>query len=371
MNLSKFMVLIILGMVVGGIVYPYPPSLSQASTTMQAVVTYRLTEAFYENQQTYYYTFNNGTPVLDDGAEVAIGLQYHLVDAEGEPIEGQYDILTANAYEEGYSDLREIIEVTVPDDYTANSITNHTDLLVEDWPQNPTGRTHNSPIARSNSQLQGRDHDPITLWLNDEEISAYDFGEMTHKTAPIYVLIEGFDPDGNPVRINHVPLVDVVHTDEGYSDFWQVTFVTVPNDTPPNHFRKVSDLVEADFEFTPTANVVNCPAIRLEQIYVAYYDDVAYNITYIPQDDTADFPEDLPFMYVPVAEDETNRELASILTVGEHDEVYTGYCQVAHVTGLTDEITNEANLLVLDDIEISPPDSVATCAYLSPYLAAE
>ena len=370
MIFSKLRTLLIFGLVVGAIIQPYRPSTSQAST-IQTVVTYRLTEAFYKNQQVYYYTFNNGTPVLDDGAEVAVGVQYHLVDATGQSIEGQADILTANVYEADYSDLREIIEVTVPDDYMPNSITNHTDLLAEDWPQIATGLTHNSPIVRANSQLQARDHQPITLWLNDEEISAYDFGEMTNQTAPIYVLIEGFDPEGNPVRINHVALIDVMHDDEGYSDFWQVVFVTVPNDTPPNSFRTVSDLMAADFEMTVSANVVNCPAIRLESIQVAYYDDVAYNIAYVLQAESADPPADLALIYVPVDDAETNDGLPFVLTVGEHDETYTGYCQVAQVTGLANEVTNEADLLALENIEIVPQDSVATCAFLSPYVAAE
>lgn len=265
-----------------------PRTISTANPAMQATLTYRLTEAFYENQQVYYYTFNNGTPVLDDGAEVEASVQYRLVNADSQAIEGQPDIITANIWEEGYSDLREIIEVTVPGDYEANSITNHTDLLAQDWEQNPTGVMRNIPLVRANSHLQGRDHNPIKVFLNDEEVEAYDFGTMTNKTAPIYVLIEGFDPDGNPVRVDHIALIDVMHADEGYSDFWQVVFVTVPADTAPNSFRKVADLVEAGFELDMSANVVNCPAIGLDEMQVAYYDDIAYNITFIPLDFTAE-----------------------------------------------------------------------------------
>lgn len=349
-----------------------PRTISTANPSMQATLTYRLTEAFYENQQVYYYTFNNGTPVLDDGAEVEVGMQYRLVNAEGQPLEGQADIITANIWEEGYSDLREIVEVTVPDDYEVNSITNHSDLLAEDWAQNPTGVLRNIPLVRANSHLQGRDHDPIPVWLNDEELAAYDFGTMTNKTAPIYVLIEGFDPDGNPVRIDHIALIDVMHKDAGYSDFWQVTFVTVPADTTPNSFRKVTDLVEAGFEMEASTTVVNCPAIGLDEMQIAYYDDIAYNITFIPLDFTAELPADLPFIYTYVLEDGIpDLEAPLVLGIAEDDDAYTGYCEVAQVRLADNLVTNTADLLTDDNAEITAQGFGATCAYLSPFLPVE
>lgn len=365
MTQSRLILILLVSFIIS--LMPARQDVPTSQATMQAVVTYRLTEAFYENRQIYYYTFNNGTPVLDDGAAVAVGVQYRLVDEDSVPIEGQFDILGATIGDKDYSDLREIVAVTVPADYKANSITNIDDLLAEDWPENPTGIYHNIPLVRPNSQLQARDNHPIAVWFDDEELSAYDFGEMTDQSAPIYVLVEGFDPDGNPVRINHPALVDVMHDDEGYSDFWQVIFVTVPNDTAPNAFRNVQALLDAEFPMTVTSNVVNCPAIRLETIEVAYYEDEAYNIAYIGASETLDLPSNLPLIYRPV--DESGDAYPFVMTVSEYDENYSGYCQNNDVIGAPVGRTNAEDLLnEAGDIEISPDRNTTTCAYLSLYI---
>ncbi len=364
MTRSRLMLLLILSLVVS--LMPGSSQVPTSQANMQAIVTYRLVEAFYQDRQVYYYTFNNGSPVVDDGAAVGVGVQYRLVDVDGEPIEGQYDILSANIGDEGYSDLREIVEVSVPEDYEANSITNAADLLAEDWPQNATGINRNIPVVRLHSQLQARDHQPMSVWFDDEELSAYDFGEMTEKSAPIYILIEGFDPDGNPVRINHPALVDVMHDDEGYSDFWQVVFVTVPNTVEPNEFRNVQALFDAEFPMTASANVVNCPALRLEYLQVAFYDDAAYNIYYAPVPETLELPAELPLIYSHI--DELGEEQPFVMTVNEYDEEYSGYCQNATVIGEPVMRTNASDLLAGDSMEVVPDDAITTCAYLSLYI---
>lgn len=344
------------------IILPTPAS---DAAPAEASIIYRVVEAFYEGQQVYYYTFKNGTPVLDDGAAVETGLQYRLVDEAGEPVEGQHDLITVGAFASGYSDLREIVEVTVPPDYEANSITSVQELLVEDWPQQPTGELYNIPVVFDNAVLQGRDHDPINLWLNGETVTAFNFGQNPAETAPIYVLVEGFDDDGSPIRIGHPSVIEIMHDDEGYSDFWQLVFVTVPADTEPNSIRSIDELLAVATELTPSERVINCPAIGLDEMAVAYLDNVAYNITYIPQPDFV-IEDALSPIYAYLADDGIPEPDAPLLlSVGEGGAAFAAYCAVVYLTGFEDYATSAAEIDNNPGIVMRASGEVRTCAPLS------
>lgn len=347
-----------------------PPASIHASPNGQGVkITQTITPGFYEGQQVFYYTFFNGTAALDDGAEVTVAAQYHLVNSEGKPIEGQHDIIADGPYDNGYSDLREIIEVTVPDDYEANSITTVDDAQA--WPQIPTGKTHNIPIVRTGTQLQGHDYDPITLWVNGEERQAFDFGETPAQTAPIWVLITGYDATGSAIRLpgQAGPIIRQLHDDPGYSDFWQVFFVTVPEDTPPNSIRFYQQILDAGYPIDASENVINCPVIRAENLAVAYLDDVPYYITRI---DRTDLPldETLPPIYTFVYDDGVPfGERVWVLSAGKEDDNYTSYCMRTHVLLSAEEHTSEAAILADANADIQPVGVVSICAILLEVLA--
>ncbi|MBZ0318512.1 MAG: hypothetical protein K8L91_19015 [Anaerolineae bacterium] len=339
------------------------------STYAQGIkITQTVTPGFYEGQQVFYYTFFNGTPILDKGAVVAVGEQYRLVDAEGNPIEGQYDLIEAGPYDNGYSDLREIIEVTVPEDYEANSTTSVEDLLAQDWPQARTGKNHNIPIVRTGTQLQGHDYDPISIWINGEERQAFDFGETPAQTAPIWVLITGYDATGSAIRLpgQDGPIIRQLHDDPGYSDFWQVFFVTVPEDTVPNSIRSYEQIIESGYPMAESENVINCPVIRAENMTIGYLKDTAYYITRI---DRPDLPPDaaLPPVYTYVYDDGVPLEDTPwVLSVGEGDDGYTGFCMRTHVLLASTYHTNETDILGDSNATIQPVGVVSTCAILMP-----
>jgi hypothetical protein len=344
-----------------------PPNQIHASPNEQGVkITQTITPGFYEGQQVFYYTFFNGTHVLDDGATVTVGEQYRLVDTEGKAVEGQYDLIAYGPYDNGYSDLREIIEVTVPDFYEVNAITTIDDLLAQDWPQTSTGKIHNVPIVRTGTQLQGHDYDPITLWINGEERQAFDFGETPAQTAPIWVLITGYDATGSAIRLpgQAGPIIRQLHDDPGYSDFWQVFFVTVPEDTAPNSIRSYQQILDAGYPIDASENVINCPVIRAENLAVAYLDDVPYYITRI---DRTDLPldETLPPIYTFVYDDGVPfGERVWVLSAGKNDDAYTGYCMRTHVLLAAEEHTSEAAILEDANADIQAVGVVSTCAIL-------
>ena len=349
--------------IVCGLIAPF-----QATYAQGIKITQTVTPGFYEDQTVFYYTFFNGTPILDDGATVAVGEQYRLVDADGEPIAGQYDLIAAGPYDNDYSDLREIIEVTVPDDYEANAITSVEDLLAQDWPHTRTGHHHNMPIVRNGTQLQGHDYDPISIWINGEERQAFDFGETPAQTAPIWVLITGYDATGSAIRLpgQAGPIIRQLHDDPGYSDFWQVNFVTVPEDTIPNSIRSYDQIIENGYPIAVSENVINCPVIRLENMTIGYLNDTAYYITRI---DRPDLPLDaaLPPVYTYVYDDGVPLTDAPwVLSVGEGDEGYTGFCMRSHVLLASTYHKSETAILSDANATIQPVGVVSTCAILMP-----
>lgn len=322
-------------------------------------IVYSVLPAFYEGQQVFYYIFNNGTPILEDGRRVGTVDQYRLVDSTGQPIGGQYDIIpTGGSFTPTYSDLREIVEVTVPDDYIPNSLTSvealaEAGLLSEDN-LNRTRITHNIPLVRANSQLQGHDHDLITLWENGREVYAFDFGATPAETAPIYKLITGIDEAGDPIFLGGIDsVVEQMHADEGYSDFWQVIFVTVPEDTPQNSIHSYEQIVEAGYPIDATSLVVNCPAIRLEATTTAYLDGEAVIITQIER-------PDLDVLGPPAYQQEERW----ILSVGPTDEAYTGFCEVVRVFGGGDGVLYSDASTLVSDATLEPQGTTTTCAVL-------
>jgi hypothetical protein len=56
-------------------------------------------------------------------------------------------------------------------------------------------------------------------------------------------------------------LIDVVPGDDGYSDFWHVHKVTVPDDYVANTVTSVAEMMDSGFAIERTDLVVNCPVV--------------------------------------------------------------------------------------------------------------
>jgi hypothetical protein len=332
----------------------------------KATITYSVFPAFYENQQVFYYIFNNGTSLANDTGLVTVSQQYRLVDSAGRPIEGQYDIIpTGGAFTAGYSDLRELINVTVPDDYQPNSIASIEDLeaqeLLAEENLTYTGESVNAPLVWADSQLQGRDHDLIGLWEGGQEVAAFDFGSTPAQAAPLYRLITGFDESGAPIEFENgvITVIQQMHDDPGYSDFWQVFFVTVPEDTVPNSIRSYEQIIEVGYPIQETSTVVNCPAIRLEDMDTAYYNDVPYLITQIERPDLT-FDTSQPPLYAVQGED----GITWVLSSSSEDEDYTGYCEPTDVFNAARLMTDATAIANDTTLSLEPREAMTTCAIL-------
>jgi hypothetical protein len=222
-----------------------------------------LVEGWFKDRQVQYYDFGTNTPL---GANNTVPVQpiwvfIHGMNADGTPdfVEGQHNIVNTVPGETGYSDLWQVQLVTVPEDYEPDSIRSAQELLDAGFEITPTEMLVNCPIVPEGTTLEGGE--PLVQgWHDGEEVFYPDFGENPATTAPIWVLIHGMNPDGTPDFVEgQQNIIDVVPGDPGYSDFWRVNMVTVPESYEPNSIRSAQGVIDAGFEITQTDMVVNCP----------------------------------------------------------------------------------------------------------------
>jgi len=233
--------------------------------------TYELTQGWYEGRQTFYYDFGANTQATEDGEQVITAPIYVPItgfDDEGNPqmVEGQYNIVGVVPGDPGYSDLWEVIFVTVPADYEANTFTSVEDILNSGYETTVPGVLVNCPIVPEGSTLAEGGAPLVQGWYEGEAIYYFDFGPHPRETAPIYAFITGFDDEGNPQFVEgQANVIGVIPGDPGYSDFWYVNLVTVPADYEANSITSVEEVMASGYEITQPGLLVNCPVLRTEE----------------------------------------------------------------------------------------------------------
>ncbi|WP_323676924.1 hypothetical protein [Halorubellus sp. PRR65] len=96
------------------------------------------------------------------------------------------------------------------------------------------------------------------LGPDGEVVQYYDLDVQPIGPAPIYVLFrEGED---QPVA-DQLNVVGVKPGDDGYSDFWRVHEVTVPEDYEANAITSVDAIDDGDYPVEATDTLVNCPVV--------------------------------------------------------------------------------------------------------------
>jgi len=96
------------------------------------------------------------------------------------------------------------------------------------------------------------------LGPDGEFISYYNFDVQPTEPAPIYVLFRDGEPSPVPDQLN---IVGVIPGDNGYSDFWRVNKVTVPQNYIANTITSVSEILSGSYPITETDILVNCPIV--------------------------------------------------------------------------------------------------------------
>jgi hypothetical protein len=95
------------------------------------------------------------------------------------------------------------------------------------------------------------------LGPNGEVAVYYNFDVQSMHSAPIFAL---FNEDGTPVE-GQLNVIDVIPGDEGYSDFWHVHKVTVPEGYVANTLTNVADIMASGYPIERTNLIVNCPVV--------------------------------------------------------------------------------------------------------------
>jgi hypothetical protein len=224
---------------------------------------FSLVDGWYKDREVKYYDFGANTP-LAEGSTVQTAPIYvfiHGMNADGSPdfVEGQHNIVDVVPGDTGYSDLWQVMLVTVPTDYEPDSITSKEQLDSSGFTITETDMFVNCPIVPAGSTLA--EGPALTQgWYKGEEVFYPDFGMNNRSAIPIYVLIHGMNADGTPDFVEgQQNIIDSVPGDPGYSAFWQVMMVTVPADYEVNSIRSREAVIAAGFPITTTDMVVNCP----------------------------------------------------------------------------------------------------------------
>lgn len=243
------------------------PSAGQTTTASGETPTAEATEfalvsGWYRGQQVKYYDF--GMNSQTNGSSVAAVPIFAFITgmaADGSPqfVEGQHNIVDLAPGDTGYSDLWQVNLVTVPGGYQSDSVRSKADLDAQAFEVTPTDMLVNCPIVPAGSTLEGGE-ELVQGWYKGEEVFYPDFGANPTSALPIWVFITGMNADGSPRFVegqNNV--IDAVPSDAGYSAFWRVNLVTVPEGYEPNSITSARDVLQSGYAITETDMVVNCP----------------------------------------------------------------------------------------------------------------
>ncbi|MFC7077814.1 hypothetical protein [Haloarcula halophila] len=205
---------------------------------------------------------------------------YALFYEDGDPVEGQLNIVDVLPGDEGYNDFWRVHMVTVPDDYEANTVTSVQGIRDAGFDITPTDTIKNCPIVPDGSTASMRhsaDGSPASLvegWYDGEVVSYFLFEEAALSTtdgsvpqSPIYVTFEtnpgedgggpasGFMTETDSDQTHNVTAT--VPDDDSYSPLWSVNVYDNAD------FAAVSDLDTAGSAEILAAGTatVNCPIV--------------------------------------------------------------------------------------------------------------
>ena len=224
-----------------------------------------LVHGWYRNEEVVYYDFGTNSPAT--GASVGSAPIWAFItgmNADGTPafVEGQHNVVDVVPGDAGYSDLWEVMLVTVPDGYEADSIKSRADVESSGYPIMPAGIFVNCPIVPEGTTFENGEQ-LVQGWNKGEAVFYPDFGPNQPAAIPIWVFITGMDSGGNPQFLEgQNNIIDSIPGDPGYSAFWLVNLVTVDDAYEPNSIKSAADVVAAGFEIATPGLVVNCPVVN-------------------------------------------------------------------------------------------------------------
>jgi hypothetical protein len=225
----------------------------------------------------------DGTPVryynFDVQSTTAAPIYVLFREGESQPVPGQLNIVNVIPGEEGYSDFWQIVKVTVPRDYVANTVTSLAEIREEGWRVQPTTKLVNCPIVPRGStaklRLGGESTDLHRGWYRGQVVYYFSFEERELTTtssgsvpvSPIFVAfrINPNQPNGGPAsgfateqgsQQTH-NVVQTLPSNAAYSPLW---LVNVYDNADFAKVLGLSTVNQARILATAVATV-NCPIV--------------------------------------------------------------------------------------------------------------
>jgi hypothetical protein len=118
-------------------------------------------------------------------------------------------------------------------------------------PGDPTHPDPNEAISFDNRFLEQ------ALGPSGEVVRYYNLDVKPTVPAPMYVLV---DAGGDPIP-DQLPIVDLLPDSDGYSDYWRLHAVEVPEGYEANTVKSTAQLEKAGLTATRTDTVVNRPLV--------------------------------------------------------------------------------------------------------------
>jgi len=206
-------------------------------------------------------------------------------DGESAPVENQLNIVDVIPGDDGYNDFWQVVRVTVPANYVANTVTSFEAIETAGYTLEPMEALVNCPIVPEGStaslRLNSGESPELTRgWYDDMVVYYFNFGEAPLMTtdmdevpvSPIYVTFNinpdqpgGGPPSGFMTEAESVQTHNVVATlpgDATYSPLWGV------NIYDNAAFATVEDLATAQAAplMVAGAALVNCPIVSINTI---------------------------------------------------------------------------------------------------------
>jgi hypothetical protein len=208
----------------------------------------------------------------------------YMLYAKGsmDPVAGQLPIVDALPGDPGYSDLHQVIKVTVPSSYAANSVGSLKALKDAGYAMEATAQVMDTPLVPAGSmakrRLSGTDSGLHQAWYRDGVVSYFVFAEAPLMAdgmgkVPVGTLYAAYNVNpglagggaqsGDKMAMGSVQTHNVLSAlpgDMHYSPLWQV----VPYDSMD--FGMVKDLESAMHEMSVSKDtmVINAPVVSVQ-----------------------------------------------------------------------------------------------------------
>jgi hypothetical protein len=221
-----------------------------------------LVSGWYREQEARYYEFGANSRAAGNAVNTAPLWAFITgFNAAGVPqfVKRQHSVVSTNIGDPDYSDLWQIVLVTVPDGYEPDSIRSLAAVRESGFPTESGEMLVNCPFVPEGSTL-AEGPDLVEGWIDGEKVFYPDFGPNPDVANAMYVLITGYDPDGAPLPVEgQGNLIDAIPGQAGYSAFWRQHHITVPAGYTANDIRSAAAVLTSGFPITVTDTVLNCP----------------------------------------------------------------------------------------------------------------